>query len=168
MKLHPPPRSTKEEREFHQRFTTAKERWLDAGHGRCVLQSPRIRDRATQAILEACESAGELWSIVMMPNHVHLLASCRSDLPLTHLVRNAKGRSAREINRSQETEGTVWARDYFDRLIRDDNHFWACARYIRRNPRKAGLRKHSYTLLEHPRVRALLDQDEGGRAPCPD
>src|SRR6201995_2540612 len=39
--LHPKPWSAKTEQEYHQRFSAAVERWLDAGHGSCVLQQPR-------------------------------------------------------------------------------------------------------------------------------
>ena len=35
--------------------------------------------------------------------------------------------------------GTVWAKDYFDRFIRDEIHFLNTVRYIEENPVKAGL-----------------------------
>ena len=37
---HPTPWSEDVEREYHSRFTAEIERWLDAGHGACVLRKP--------------------------------------------------------------------------------------------------------------------------------
>ena len=44
-----------------------------------------------------------------------------------------------------------------DRLIRDEDHFWNCARYIRRNPKKARLGSGEYLLWESPWVADTLD-----------
>jgi putative transposase len=44
--------------------------------------------------------------------------------------------------------GNLWQRDYFDRLVRDENHFANCLRYIRRNPEKARLPKGQYILYQ--------------------
>jgi hypothetical protein len=47
--------------------------------------------------------------------------------------------SAREINRSLGIQGSLWAKDYHDRYIRDENHLANARAYIRNNPVKAGL-----------------------------
>lgn len=52
--------------------------------------------------------------------------------------------------------GPVWMKDYFDRMIRDAEHFWRCARYIRRNPGKAKLGLGEFTLFESDHVRDVL------------
>jgi putative transposase len=56
--------------------------------------------------------------------------------------------SARKINALLGNSGILWQRDYFDRLVRDEEHFANCVRYIRHNPKKAGLRKNEYLLYE--------------------
>jgi len=38
LQFHPEPWSTQIEQEYHNRFSGAMERWLDAGHGSCVLR----------------------------------------------------------------------------------------------------------------------------------
>ena len=80
----------------------------------------------------------ELGRWVVMPNHVHLIVCpCGA---LTHLVRAIKGESARAANKFLTREGQpFWARDYFDRWIRNREHEQAVARYIEWNPVKAGL-----------------------------
>jgi REP element-mobilizing transposase RayT len=44
-----------------------------------------------------------------------------------------------KINHFLGRSGTVWAADYYDRLIRDEDHYYKCRSYIRKNPVKAGL-----------------------------
>jgi REP-associated tyrosine transposase len=38
LRFHPPLWDAEIEREYHERFSRAIERWLDAGHGSCVLR----------------------------------------------------------------------------------------------------------------------------------
>jgi hypothetical protein len=38
LKVHPEPWNKEIEREYHERFSGAIERWLDAGHGACLLR----------------------------------------------------------------------------------------------------------------------------------
>jgi hypothetical protein len=67
------------------------------------------------------------------------------------LLHNPKPWSAEvatSINKHLHREGPLWQEDYFDRLIRDEEHFTNCARYIRRNPQKAGLKEDEFTLFE--------------------
>ena len=52
-------------------------------------------------------------------------------------------------------EGTLWQRDYFDRLVRDQKHLANCVRYIRRNPKRAGLRNGEYILYESEFARSI-------------
>ena len=78
-----------------------------------------------------------------MPNHVHVLIQQAEGAKLGKIVRGWKGGSARLVNQALKREGPFWARDYFDRVIRDDDHFWSSLNYIHRNPVRAGLVKKS-------------------------
>jgi len=40
IEAHPKPWTPDVEKEFHERFSSTIERWLDAGHGSCVLRDP--------------------------------------------------------------------------------------------------------------------------------
>ena len=86
------------------------------------------------------ESRYELGAWVLMPNHVHaaLRPLCGQDLAST--VRSIKGSSANAANRLLNRSGSrFWARDYFDRRIRDRDHEGRVTRYIENNPVKAAL-----------------------------
>ena len=50
-----------------------------------------------------------------------------------------KSFSAGKANRLLERFGRFWARDYFDRYIRDERHFAQTVLYIHNNPVQAGL-----------------------------
>lgn len=86
-----------------------------------------------------------------MPNHVHLLLSLKENIPLESIVTSWKRFTSRSIG-----EGPLWQRDYFDRLIRDWDHFLNVARYIRNNPKKAKLPEGAYLLHLAPWVTELL------------
>jgi len=88
------------------------------------------------------------FSWVVMPNHLHLLTMLRPDWSLEKVISTLKRRTAATINALLGREGQFWQHDYFDRLIRDGNHFNNVVRYIRRNPEKAKLREGEYSLYE--------------------
>ncbi|TVQ94998.1 MAG: hypothetical protein EA400_00675 [Chromatiaceae bacterium] len=74
-----------------------------------------------------------------MPNHLHVLIETLPGVALAQIVKGWKGQTARAANTRLGRRGVFWARDYFDRYIRDDAHLAAVVRYIERNPVKAGL-----------------------------
>ena len=94
-------------------------------------------------------------SFIVMPNHVHALFVQNPEFPLEKLVRSWKGFTARQINKLLERSGNFWQRDYFDRLVRDEQHFVNCLRYIRRNPEKAQLTKNEFILWESMLARSI-------------
>ena len=60
-----------------------------------------------------------------------------------------------EINSLLRRDGSLWQRDYFDRLVRDEKHFASCVRYVRRNPAKAHLHSGEYILYETELARSI-------------
>ena len=79
----------------------------------------------------------ELISFVIMPNHVHLLLKQRNTL--TDTLRIIKSKSAIEINKVLKKNGKFWASEYYDKVIRDEEHFIKVYDYIKNNALKAGL-----------------------------
>ncbi len=74
-----------------------------------------------------------------MPNHVHVVLEPIANHTLSEIVRGLKGFSAIKINKLLGRKGPLWQIDYFDRLVRDDDHFDRLVRYLEWNPVKAGL-----------------------------
>jgi putative transposase len=94
-------------------------------------------------------------SFVVMPNHLHSLFVQNLEWPLEKLIHSWKRFTAREINKLLERSGSIWQRDYFDRLVRDERHFANCVRYIRRNPEKARRSADQYLLYESEIARGI-------------
>ena len=79
----------------------------------------------------------ELGAWVLMPNHVHLVLY--PDIELARAVNAIKRNAAAEANRLLSRNGPCWAKDYFDRWIRNQDEERRITRYIENNPVKAGL-----------------------------
>jgi REP element-mobilizing transposase RayT len=155
LRLHPEPWNLEIEGEYHQRFSGAIERWLDEGHGACLL---RRRDCAKIVAETLRHFEGErvvMISFAVMPNHVHSLFVQNQEWPLEKLTQSWKRFTAREINKLLNRTGNLWQRDYFDRLVRDEKHFANCIRYIRRNPERAGLTSNEFIMWESDRAREV-------------
>jgi REP element-mobilizing transposase RayT len=155
LKVHPDPWSTETELDYHKRFSTAIEHWLDAGHGACVLRRHDCAEVVAEALRHFEGERVVMISAVVMPNHVHALFVQNPEWPLEKLIRSWKGFTARNINAVLGCSGGLWQRDYFDRLVRDEKHFANCVRYIRRNPEKADLREGEFILWESEMARGV-------------
>ncbi len=153
IETHPKPWSEEVECAYHERFSSTIERWLDAGHGRCVLRDPDVAGIVGNALkhFEGVRCIQHAW--VIMPNHVHALFTLLAGHQLETLLHSWKSFTANQINATIHQQGQLWQRDYFDRLIRDVAHFRNCVRYIRKNPVKAGLRERDYLHYESDWVR---------------
>ena len=151
-----PPWPPEVEQEYHRKFSGRFERWLDRGYGDCLL---RDRDHASIVADAIRHFEGErslLHAWVVMPNHVHVLCSLANDMSLGSLLHSWKGFSARQINLRLGASGSIWQKSYFDRIVRDWDHFANCARYIRNNPAKAKLTVGAYLHGESDVVRKML------------
>lgn len=115
------------------------ERWLDSGHGACWLNRPPVARLVEDALLHFDGIRYYLLCWVVMPNHLHLLAETLPGHPLPELVHSWKSYTAKQANAILGRSGEFWAREYFDRYIRDDAHRAAVLAYIESNPVKAGL-----------------------------
>jgi REP element-mobilizing transposase RayT len=117
----------------------AGERLLDAApSGPRWLAQPEVANVVVRVLQEgAAEGRYDLELWVLMPNHVHVLLQPGDRL--SKEIAWIKGRTAFEANRVMKRSGSFWAKDYFDRWIRDRNEWEKVIRYIERNPVKAGL-----------------------------
>jgi putative transposase len=75
------------------------------------------------------------WSVpilLLMPDHLHMLAKFSPEVGMKKLIRNWKRYLANE-------SGIVWQRDFFDHRLRGDESLSNKATYILQNPVRAGL-----------------------------
>lgn len=84
-----------------------------------------------------------------MPDHVHLLFEPRVKekggsgdtvfWSLSEILQGIKSASAHRINKTTGTQGPVWEKESFDRLIRSEQDLHERFHYIARNPWDAGI-----------------------------
>ena len=153
---HPPPWDVATESEYHKHFSTRLDRALDEGHGSCLLADNENAKHLRETLEFRDQEEYLLHSWVIMPNHAHVLMSPVAGVTLSKVVAAWKRFSAIRINKAIGGSGVLWQKDYFDRLIRDWDHFANVARYIRRNPEKARLCNERYVLWEAPWINRLL------------
>jgi len=114
-------------------------RLIDEGRGRCLLRSPENAAIVAEALSFFDGERYKLLAWVIMPNHVHAMVEQIEGHPLDRIVHSWKSFTANRINRQLRSDGQVWARDYFDRYVRDEQHYLNALYYIENNPVKAGL-----------------------------
>ncbi|MHB1308436.1 MAG: HsdR family type I site-specific deoxyribonuclease, partial [Limisphaerales bacterium] len=163
MKQHPEPWDETTEAEYHERFSRQIDEWLDQGSGSCVLKNPANAKVVADALRHFDGERYELASFVVMPNHVHVLFRPLGEHALPEILKSWKGFTAREINKRIGKAGALWQDEYWDRLIRNERHFFKVVEYVRENPAKAKLEGgHSC-----PPFLMLLEKERGLSSPRP-
>jgi putative DNA methylase len=119
---------------------TKIEEYLDRGWGSCLLRNPRAAAVVEENWLHFDGEHYRMLAWVVMPNHVHLLVEIWQT-PQSELTKDWKGFTARRINRILGRPGKLWQDDYWDRYIRDEEHYRKVVQYIESNPVTAGLVK---------------------------
>jgi putative transposase len=124
-----------------------------------------------------CAERGvEVLAYCLMPNHVHLMVTPRSEDGLRRAIGEAHRRYSRLVNFREGWRGHLF-QERFASFPMDERHAYNCARYVEMNPVRAGLTarpeqwRHS-SARAHLRgrddglvkVRALLGQVEDWRA----
>lgn len=119
------------------------EAWLDAGMGCCALKHPEVARVVKETFQHFDGERYELRAWCIMPNHCHVMI--KPFEPLARIVQSWKSYTGRwALTRNAELGLGVpgkafWMREYWDRFIRDENHYNHARDYIHNNPVKAGL-----------------------------
>lgn len=135
------------------------EGYLDKGYGKCHLRDPRIADLVQGNLWHLDGLKYRLLAWVIMPNHVHVVIEM-GYVPLGEIVKSWKSYTSKEAQKifwsgdgsspqaadlecgdEPSTPRTFWEEDYFDRYLRDNDHYRRVVHYIENNPNKAGLVK---------------------------
>lgn len=142
---HPEPWDEALCKEYHDRFSTKIDYWLDQGMGACHLRNPSIAKIVAECLLHDRDKNYLLESFVVMPNHVHVLVRCLNQ-SLGKMMQTWKSVTSHKINKQLKLEGAFWQARYWDRLIRNEAHFDKVRSYIRDNPKNARLPVGDYIL----------------------
>jgi REP element-mobilizing transposase RayT len=119
----------------------AMDRLLDeACGGVFYLRQPAIADMIMEAIQYNANILGHylLHAFVIMPNHIHLLAT--PAVPLPKLTKSLKNITAKRANTMLALTGSAfWQEESYDHLVRHEREFEKIRNYIEENPVRAGL-----------------------------
>jgi len=123
-----------------------------------VVVATRRRQRYFEPFASACAASraftdprslgdAKLLAWVLMPEHAHWLLQLGSREGVSQVVQRMKGRSGRAVNRLRGEKRPVWASSWEDRALGDDEDARSVARFIVRNPLRAGMVR---TLADYP------------------
>jgi REP element-mobilizing transposase RayT len=115
------------------------ERYLDQGYGEALLKDTSVATMVQNALLRFDGTRYKLFAWVVMPNHVHSLMTRCENYELKGILHSLKSYTAHEANKILHRSGQFWIEDYFDRYMRNQEHFRRTVQYIVNNPVKARL-----------------------------
>lgn len=113
-------------------------KYEDQGYGECFLRNDNVAQIVKDNLMFHNGKKYNLLCWCIMPNHVHVLVEMFSGISLSEVLHSWRSYTAHQINRVLNRTGQVWMAEYFDRYIRDYNHYQKVVNYIHNNPVKAG------------------------------
>ena len=125
------------------------QKFLDSGYGCCALAHPEMAQVMQDALKHHDGDKYNLLAWSIMPNHVHILIKANSNLSrILQSWKSYTGKWAMKNNENHKLNipkdaKTFWMPEYWDRFIRDADHFNNTVKYILDNPEKAKLPKGS-------------------------
>jgi REP element-mobilizing transposase RayT len=117
------------------------DKYEDSGVGQCFMRDDRVAQIVKDTLFYYDGKKYKIIAWCIMPNHVHILIEVFNGFSLSEIIHSWKSFSANQINKLLNRAGQVWMMEYFDRYIRDYEHFDKVVNYIHNNPVKAGLVK---------------------------
>ena len=85
--------------------------------------------------------ACEIHAYVLMPNHVHLLATPAAAHGISMMMQEVGRRYVRLFNDTHRRTGTLWEGRYKAAMIDSERYFITCQRYVELNPVRAAFAK---------------------------
>jgi putative transposase len=95
-----------------------------------------VRDNLRQT---ASVTDFDIIAYVIMPEHVHIIAQPRGAHNISQFMASFKKHSARKLNRAIGRTSRVWRKEFFDHMVRSDEHLHELIDYIHDNPVRRGL-----------------------------
>jgi len=137
------------------------EEYFDHGAGSCPFLDMRIAGTMAAALRFREGKHYRLLAWCIMPNHVHVVARLFPGQELARVVKAWKDFSAKAANQTLGRKGRFWQREYYDRMIRNEDELDRSIRYVLENPARAGLKNWIWVCSGDGDVRATAGQEAG-------
>jgi putative transposase len=114
-----------------------------------VFLDAKIRQITLHAVRQISNwSKVRLDAFCIMPDHLHFLLVIENDhdYNISGFVRNFKSKTYHELKRSHGFTESLWQRNFYDHIIRNESDYWEKFWYIVRNPIKGGLTEEEFDL----------------------
>ena len=116
---------------YQKEFANHIEHWLDAGHGSCLLANETNRQIVEDCILKFNGERYALDAYTVAVNHVHALVVPFFGQPLSSILKGWKGVSARRIHQAGNTKASIWQKESYDHIVRNQVSLDRIRAYIR-------------------------------------
>jgi REP element-mobilizing transposase RayT len=127
-----------EEQQLLAWYCDKVEALLDAGQGACWLSKPEIAGLVAGALRHFDGQRYELYSWVVMPNHVHVIVWPMPGHNLSDVLHSWKSFTSSKANQMlNRVQKGFWQTESFDHWIRDDEERARLVAYVENNPVKA-------------------------------
>lgn len=139
---HPRPWSYNDNVEYYKLIGPIESRLLDNGYGECLLKDSGIRRIVSDSLHYFDGTRYVLLAYVIMPNHIHALLQMKEGYKLSDTIQSIKKYTSRRVNGSNR-KGALWMKDYFDRIVRNEDELKHYIHYICNNPRSLPVENYS-------------------------
>ena len=102
--------------QFKKEFNRCREDFLDRCHGDCVLRKPELAKIVADTLMHFDGIRYRMGDFVVMPNHVHLMASFGSEDAVVSQCDSWLHYSARQIKLARGSKGKFWQQESERRL----------------------------------------------------
>ncbi len=130
---------TEEEKQrLNYLYSEKIEKFLDTGHGSCLLRKNEIADLVNNSLKYNNNIKYSLHAWCIMPNHVHVMFQALEHHTLSEIIKEWKSVTAHAINKLLNQKGQLWQQDYYNHIIRTEEEYCNQINYVWNNPEKAG------------------------------
>lgn len=133
------------------------EKFLDAGHGKCILRKDAVASIVACALRQFDHERYRLLAWCVMPNHVHVVVRPNAGFNLEGILHTWKSFSGHEINKALGRAGAVWMVESYDHLIRDEEDLRHAVDYAWSNPETAGFADWKWRGVDKEAIQELLE-----------
>ena len=140
----PHPRYEKQWEDYSRTLTQKSEACLDQGYGACPFREIENAELLRTALTHYQTTSCFVSCLTVMPNHAHAIMKPHKGFPLEQTLKLIKGYVSRVINVKNQTSGSLWEQESYDRIIRDCQHLDKVIQYIGRNGTRARLPPEQY------------------------